>query len=325
MNSLTRYRRSLRGNKWIVLLALALMVALPAACQTTPAADTDSGDAVEITGTEGAAGADDTAGGVPTLDADAMRTQALQSLTAIVEQATKAVTTPEPGAEDGGAASQSPELGEPSDGAESSALEKVREQQATRDAAENIADVDHLVLSMPVMATFTPDPEGSDVSGHLVYLRNGGFWRIDAASEVREALDLDDDAMPRVFAPPNDPGRAWTSPDGTHMAFFAGPDAAMWISGTDGGYNHAVSEPLLPTDQYELAVVGGEAQSVRLRPGEDYTMVFLTESERPFSKLIDDNSYHIKGQARLRIVHAAAGESGRALVPFINGQPWGSN
>jgi Tol biopolymer transport system component len=54
-------------------------------------------------------------------------------------------------------------------------------------------------------------------------------------------------------------------------------------------------------------------------------MVFLTESERPFSKLIDDNSYHIKGQARLRIVHAAAGESGRALVPFINGQPWGSN
>jgi len=198
-----------------------------------------------------------------------------------------------------------------------------RQQQIAANATAGIADVNDLVQRMPRLATFTPAPSAPKPSGDLVYLRNGTFYRTTAAGGA-EALPMADDSMPPVWSPPDDPGRAWTSPDGRHFAFFAGTDAALWMTEAGGGNNHAVSGDNLPPELHEATVSTGGRQQVRLRPGKDYTLVHLPGAAEPLSVLIDDNSYHIHGEGRLRIVHAAAAEKDRRLVAYINGVPVGA-
>jgi Tol biopolymer transport system component len=305
----------------LLLLAALVVPALASGCRsgntageatsvTQPAEQAQGGEAEAQEGIEAEAQETALPGAefFPTRDPEAEVENALLALTQVVESATKAVETPEPGAE--GAEGES-EISAP--------VATMRAAQATADFEAGVPNVDNLVLSMPPMATFTPDPAGNKVSGHLVYLRNGRFFLIDAQGEVRTELELENEGMPRVWSPPEDPGRAWQSEDGEHVAFFAGPDAQMWVMTVEGRDNHAVSEPNLPTDMHAVTA-GDQEQSVRLRPGQDYTLVYLTQARRPFAVLIDDNSYHIRGQARLRVVHASGAEVKSVMVPWLNGQ-----
>jgi Tol biopolymer transport system component len=154
---------------------------------------------------------------------------------------------------------------------------------------------------MPRLATFTPEPGDADVSGRLTYVRAGRFYTADVSGGPGEVLSED---LPRVWSPPEDPGRAWASPDGTRLAFFGGADAAMWIMDRDGDNPREASGPNLPTDSFEVEA-GDRSLDVRLRPGTDYTLLVLSGDDPGLAVLTDDNSRHIRGQARLRIVHAA--------------------
>ena len=109
--------------------------------------------------------------------------------------------------------------------------------KAQANATAGIADVTELLKTIPRLATFTPEPGGTRNSGELVYLRNGGFYRAEASASGGKPLPLQNPDMPPVWAPPDDPGKAWLSPDGKRVAFFAGPDAAMWVMGIDGQGN----------------------------------------------------------------------------------------
>lgn len=198
-----------------------------------------------------------------------------------------------------------------------------RAAKATADATAGIPDVTGLVLSMPRLATFTPAPRAAEPEGELLYLRNGSFYRASAAGGDTQPIEPEN-PMPPVWSPPDDPGRAWQSPDGARVAFFAGADAALWVMDADGGGNRAVSADNLPSELHPATVSGAGEQSVRLRPGKDYTLVHLPEAEEPLAVLIDDNSRHIRGQGRLRFVHAMAGEKDRDLVVYIQGVPFGA-
>lgn len=198
-----------------------------------------------------------------------------------------------------------------------------REQQAAANATAGISDVTDLLERMPKLATFTPPAQRPTLAGQLIYLRNGTFYRVSAGGGDARPVALDDASMPPVWSPPDDPGRGWLSPDGTHVAFFAGPDAAMWVMETDGGANHAVSGDNLPSEMH-TATVGGKTQALRLRPGKEYTVVHLPGAAEPLSVLVDDNSRHVRGEGRLRIVHAAASQSSRQLVAYVGGAPFGA-
>ena len=179
-----------------------------------------------------------------------------------------------------------------------------RATQQAIDVAAGIADVGELIDRMPVLATFTPDARAAAPRGKLVYLRGGAFQSADADGGARQPLRLRPDGLPSVWAPPEDPGRAWSSPDGKHVAFFAGTDAELWIMSVDDLEAARVSEPNLPTDMHQVTA-GGREQSVRLRAGQDYTLVVLPVGDTPLTVLGDDNSRHVRGEARLRVVHAA--------------------
>jgi Tol biopolymer transport system component len=196
--------------------------------------------------------------------------------------------------------------------------------RAQANATAGIADVTELLKTMPRLATFTPEPGGSRNEGELVYLRNGGFYRAPASAGGGKALALENPEMPPVWAPPDDPGKAWLSPDGQRVAFFAGPDAAMWVMGIDGQGNRAVSDDNLPSEKHAAELGDGGEQTLRLRPGKDYTLVRLTGADEPLSVLIDDNTQHIRGQSRLRVVHAAEGLADSQLVVYIDGKPLGA-
>lgn len=196
--------------------------------------------------------------------------------------------------------------------------------KAQANATAGIADVTELLKTLPRLATFTPEPGGTRNSGELVYLRNGGFYRAEASASGGKPLPLQNPAMPPVWAPPDDPGKAWLSPDGKRVAFFAGPDAAMWVMGIDGQGNRAVSDDNLPSEKHAAELGDGGQQTLRLRPGKDYTLVRLAGADEPLSVLIDDNSQHIRGQSRLRVVHAAEGLADSQLVAYIDGKPLGA-
>jgi WD40 repeat protein len=198
-----------------------------------------------------------------------------------------------------------------------------RQYQATQVAANataGIADVSQLVARQPPLATFTPAPGSRTLGGRLVYVRNGRLYVADAAGNRSEPLKLRDGAMPAVWAPPDDPGRAWLSPDGRRLAVFAGSDAQLWIVDAGSGDNRAVSTDNLPSETHDAAVGGGARQSLRLRPGQDYTILLTPGGQQPLAVLVDDNSRHIRGEGRLRVVHAAAAARGRTLVPYVNGK-----
>ncbi len=198
-----------------------------------------------------------------------------------------------------------------------------REQQAAANATAGISDVTELLDRMPRLATFTPPAERPALAGELVYLRNGTFYQVSAAGGDARPMALTDAAMPPVWSPPDDPGRGWLSPDGTHVAFFAGSDAAMWVMALDGGVNRAVSGDNLPSELH-AATVGGKSQSLRLRPGKEYTVVNLPGGAEPLSVLVDDNTRHVRGEGRLRVVHAAASQRDRQLVAYVGGVPFGA-
>jgi len=195
--------------------------------------------------------------------------------------------------------------------------------RATEEAKAGIADVSALVAQQVPMATFTPAPSGQDIDGRLLYVRSGAFYTTDADGENIEKLALEDASMPSLWAPPEDPGRAWLSPDGSRVAFFAGSDAGLWVMDIDGRNNRELVASTLPSESHEVSA-GSATQSVKIRPGQDYTLVYAPRSDRAFGVMIDNNEYHVRGQARVRIVHAAEALSDSILTARINGQVEGS-
>lgn len=270
-------------------LAVALAVPILAACTPDAPAEGDAG-------------------------AGESRAQALATLTAVSADAGSAAAAP-------GDLAQAPPPDVAGPTADEGMLESIRATQAIADATAGIADVNALVDSMPVLATFTPAPRPARPDGAVVYLRGGAFQRADAGGDGTETLDLDDD-MPAVWSPPDDPGRAWASEDGRRVAMYVGTDAEMWTMDADGDDNRRVSGPNLPTDEH-VVTVGDAEQTVRLRPGTDYTLVAVPGGTEPLSVLVDDNSRHIRGEARLRIVHAADIHRDRTLVALVGDVPVG--
>lgn len=194
-------------------------------------------------------------------------------------------------------------------------------QRADADATAGIPNVDSLVMSMPALATFTPEPKAPSIQGSLLYVRNGGFWRSNGASGDATRLELGADT-PSIWAPPEDPGRAWISPDGKRVAFLAGSDAEMWIAGADGKGAKALSGPNLPPEIHAVSA-GNESQDVRIQPGRHYTLVKIEGAADAFGVLVDDVSDQRRGFVRLRFVHAIAGMADSQLQAYVNGAPFG--
>ena len=195
--------------------------------------------------------------------------------------------------------------------------------RATQEAKAGIADVSQLVLAREPLATFTPSMRDDLLDGNLLYVRSGAFYTANADASDIKKLPLEDSSMPGLWAPPEDPGKAWRSPDGETVAFFAGSDAGLWMMDVDGQNNRAVLANTLPSEQH-TATVGGASQTVKLRPGKDYTLVYGPNGDSIFGVLIDDNGYHVRGEGRVRVVHAARGLAGQMFSAQINGYQEGS-
>jgi Tol biopolymer transport system component len=194
-------------------------------------------------------------------------------------------------------------------------------QRADADATAGIPNVDSLVMSMPALATFTPEAKAATVQGSLLYVRNGSFWRSNGASGDATKVNLGADT-PAIWAPPEDPGRAWISPDGKRLAFLAGSDAEMWVTGTDGKGAKRISGPNLPPEIHTISA-GTESQDVRIQPGRHYTLVKVEAGSDAFGVLVDDVSDQRRGFIRLRFVHAIAGMADSQLQVYVNGAPFG--
>ena len=195
------------------------------------------------------------------------------------------------------------------------------ESRATADAEAGIPNVNALVLSMDRLATFTPGPQSAAPDAELIYARNGSFWRIGAGGGDARKLDLGAE-VPPLWAPPEDPGRGWLSPDGKRVAFFAGSDAEMWVTGVDGRGARRLSGPNLPPETHAISGAGGESQ-VRLQPGRHYTLIRLDAGDQPFAVQVDDLSEQRRGYARLRFVHLISGRADEQLQVYANGSPFG--
>ncbi len=249
--------------------------------------------------------------GTPTVDPlDALQGQ----LPSDVEELIRAVEGD--GVLSGGVSDQEPlEPGE--------AAEKVDVARATQEAQAGIADVSALVRAQPPLATFTPSPRDGALNGRLLYVRSGAFYTANADGSGIKKLSLEDSTMPSLWTPPEDPGRAWPSSDGEQVAFFAGSNAGLWLMDADGGNNRAVQDSSLPDESHDISVAG-KTQSVKLRPGQDYTLVYGRGDDTIFGVMIDDNSYHIRGSGRVRVVHASRGLADETIAARFNGASVGS-
>ncbi len=193
-------------------------------------------------------------------------------------------------------------------------------QRATAEATLGIAEVDDLVMSMPKLATFTPAaPARLDAA--LVYVRGGAFWRF-AAGGKPEKLKLDKE-VGTLWAPPQDPGRAWTSPNGRLLMSFAGSDAEPFVTGIDGKGTRVIGPPALPVDQHKVSAGGGPEQDMRFKPGTNYTLVGGAGGERPFVVLADILDDERRGNARIRFVHAAGSLKDQQLEAQVGGNVFG--
>lgn len=193
-------------------------------------------------------------------------------------------------------------------------------QRATAEATLGIAEVDDLVMSMPRLATFTPAPPAK-LDSSLVYVRGGAFWRAKAGSKP-EKLKLDQE-LGTLWAPPQDPGRAWTAPNGRLLFGFAGSDAEPFVTGVDGKSTRVVGPAALPVDQHEIAAAGGASQTVRFKPGTNYTLVGGAGGDKPFTVLADILDEERRGNARIRFVHASGKLSGQQLEARVGGNVFG--
>jgi hypothetical protein len=76
----------------------------------------------------------------------------------------------------------------------------------------------------------------------------------------------------------------------------------------------------LPTGEHQVDV-GGTDVALRFLPGRDYTVVLTPGGNAAAALLVDDNQYHIRGEARIRVVHASEAARGRSLSISLNGEP----
>lgn len=193
-------------------------------------------------------------------------------------------------------------------------------QRATAEATLGVANVDKLVMSMPRLATFTPAPPAK-IESSLVYVRGGALWRARPGAKP-ERLKLDKD-LPTLWAPPQDPGRAWVSPNGKQLLVFAGSDADPYVTSIDGKGTRLIGPPALPADVHELTVAGAPAQTVRLKAGANYTIIRAAGGDKPLLVVADQLDDERRGYGRLRFVHAASGQSGAVLEARVDGNVFG--
>jgi hypothetical protein len=249
---------------------------------------------------------------------DAARTKLTQVAgNAMAPVATGDTTFPTPGSGDPLIAGATPVTGDDA---------AVAATRIAADATAGIPSVRDLVKGQVPLATFTPNARAAKPTGTLLYLRGGKFREVSAAGGDGQELKLTNPDMPAVWAPADDPGRAWSAPDGRHVAFFAGPDAEMWVMGPDGSANTKVSGPNLPSGLQKVTAGGGQSQDVRLRPKVQYTLVYGAGEKdgEPFAVLVDNNERHIKGEGRMRFVHAAPVAKDQRLTAWVNGAEGGS-
>lgn len=192
-----------------------------------------------------------------------------------------------------------------------------RQTRAAADATAGIADVGALVDQQVPLATFTPGGAGVQSGSRLLYARGGALRVAGAGGGASEPL-LEAEAAPALWTPPEDPGRAWQTEDGRKVAFFAGPDAELWMADVRSGSATRLSGPNLPTDMHEMSVLG-RMEEVRLRPGQDYTVVCLPAGDTPLAVFVDDNSRHVRGEARLRVIHASPYYRDDSIDARVNG------
>ena len=193
--------------------------------------------------------------------------------------------------------------------------------QASNNADMGVADVNDLVLDMSKLATFTPGPPAKSDSSQVLFVRNGGLWRSAAAGGKPEKIQMEND-MDRIWAPPEDPGRAWKSPKGDQLAYFVGSDAQLWVSDSKGKDNVSVSGPNLPNSIFEVES-GSDSQSIRMRPGNFYTLARLDGRDDAFVVYRDDLDEERRGNARLRFAHLMDGDEAATYQIYINGAAFG--
>jgi hypothetical protein len=169
-----------------------------------------------------------------------------------------------------------------------------------------------------VVPTFTPGSAELRTGDSLIYVRSGKFYRVHPGAVEPQELQLDNE-QPPIWSPPEDPGRAWASPDGRRVAYMAGTlTPTMWAMNSDGSDNHAVSAPLLPDYMHELDF--GDRYSkldLHLFPGKDYT-VALAPSQQGGDVvklvMVDDLTRTRREDARVRVLHLAPGASRARLT-----------
>lgn len=285
------------------LTEVALGTSTPAAADDASSAASDVG--ATATTTESMAASSDATATVPSMDAFATQISAQGD----GKEIPPLPTDPMP-ANIAGGAGTSPDAVE----TQSAVV------RATEDAKNQIANVDELVSKQPALATFTPPAKPVPLSGSLLFARGGTFYTANADGSNVAKLPLENTSMPSIWAPPDDPGRAWTSPDGRRVAFFAGSDAALWAMDVDGKNGRQIHANTLPNEVHKVKI-GTAEMDVKLRPGSDYTLVLTPGGSTPLGVLVDNNEYHKHGQSRVRVVHAARGIADTVIVPIMNGEP----
>jgi len=200
--------------------------------------------------------------------------------------------------------------------------EAFRATQEALSLQNNIANVDALLTSMEPLATFTPPASAPKMDGRLLYLRNGRFFVKGADGSGGLRLETEDEDMPSVWSPPDDPGRAWVSPDKKLVGFLAGVDAAVWVMDVDGDNNRQIFGNVLPDERHDVTM-GDGSRAVKLLPGTDYTLVYTPGGNNAISVLVDNNEYSISGEGRVRFVHAINGQAQNRVMYRVDGQSVG--
>ena len=78
----------------------------------------------------------------------------------------------------------------------------------------------------------------------ILYVRGGRIWTATADGKDRKSIL--DDKVPSLWSPPKDPGRAWVSPSGKWVTYYAGSAGAVWLTDIDSGASRQLIERGIP-------------------------------------------------------------------------------
>ncbi len=100
----------------------------------------------------------------------------------------------------------------------------------------------------PPWPTFTPGPKPQS-SNRLVYARTHRLYTARPDGSDIQALRWATKSPQLLAASYKDPGRAWLSPDGRTLLYFAGPEGQLWLANLESLDNTRLADRMIPVGQ----------------------------------------------------------------------------